>query len=67
MIITFSQYLNASNLTGVSAADLNMSYSYYDEVLDSIPGQNHFFILDVNYNVVYDSLSPIMLKPASIT
>ena len=67
IIITFSQFLNLSNQTGVSAADLNMSFSYYTNALDSIPGQDHYFILDTNYNVVYDSLSPIMLRQASIT
>ena len=47
--------------------DLNMTWDFYQKNLDAFPQQDHYFILDMNYNVIYDSKSPVMLKIASIT
>eukprot|EP00347_Sterkiella_histriomuscorum_P007084 403350315 len=66
--LTLSKYFQISDkLEGVSAIDIDMQWGFYQKILDGFPGQDHYFILDMGFNLVYHSKSPIMLKISSIT
>ena len=66
LTITFSKSYSLGDTVGVYAIDLNMADSFMI-ISSQYPNLDHFFILDTDYNVVYHSLYPNMLKKVSIT
>jgi hypothetical protein len=52
--ITFSRYFNASakDFEAVAAVDINMNWHVYHEVLADLTFIDHFFLVDLNGNVI---------------
>lgn len=61
LTITFSNAYYLNSTFGVYAIDLNMTNNF-EVVASQYPDLDHFFILDTNYNVVYHSWYPSMIK-----
>ena len=67
-MITMSRFFTTtSTLSGVVSMDLDFRWTYYANILDDFPGQDHYFILDRKLNVIHHSKTSFMLKKASIT
>jgi hypothetical protein len=59
--------MSGSNSSGVNGIDLNMAYTGYGDVVSPFPMIDHYFILDLNFDVILHSWYPVMTTYASIT
>jgi hypothetical protein len=56
----------SSGTYGVAGIDMNMTYYMYNEILSSFPSYDHYYILDLDYEVINHSKLPNLNKLYSI-